>query len=78
MNGHERSGTVMVRNGHTVQDHGPKRLQNHGHVHVPKTKETMYAKTVKYENIATINILIQSKFPHKNEFLNVFNFNSVE
>jgi hypothetical protein len=36
-NAHERSGTVngqgrwTVWNDHTVQDHGPKRLQNHGH-----------------------------------------------
>ena len=37
-NGQERSGTVRngqerwtVWNDHTVQDHGPKRLKNHGH-----------------------------------------------
>jgi hypothetical protein len=32
----------MVGNDHTVQDHGPKRSRNHGHVHAPKMKELMY------------------------------------
>jgi hypothetical protein len=34
-----------------------------------------YFKTLK---IVALKILIQSKFPHTNEFFNVFNFNSVE
>ena len=56
-NGQERSGTVngqkrwTVWNDHTVQDHGPKRLKNHGtfsvrsrygHAHASKAKETLY------------------------------------
>ena len=37
-----------------------------------------HKKFSKCQNITAINILIQSKFPHKNEFFNVFNFNSVK
>jgi hypothetical protein len=40
----ELSGTVNGLKRYTVQDHGPKRLQNHGHVHAPKTKELLYHK----------------------------------
>jgi hypothetical protein len=30
------------------------------------------------QNVIELKILIQSKSPHKNEFFNVFNFNSME